>query len=89
MARTKTQTEKPALHKSIVLLSTDTREQLARLTQECSDALGRSISGSAVLRGLLRVSTRQSVDPLVTAVEAELQTGTIWGSRPKKGGEKG
>jgi hypothetical protein len=88
MARTKTPAKKTALHKSIVLLSEDTRAQLVRLAQECTDRIGTTISQSAVLRGLVRASSQHTVADLVAAVEAELQTGTLWGSRPKGGSKK-
>lgn len=87
MARLKPQTKKPALYRQLVVLSTETREQLERLSQECSDVVGTTISQSAVLRGLVRASRhQQDVGALVVAVEEELHAGVLWGSRPKKGG---
>jgi hypothetical protein len=70
------------------MLAEDTREQLEVLAQECTDRLGTTISQSAVLRGLVAASRQQPVDALVAAVEAELEAGTLWGSRPKKGGTR-
>jgi hypothetical protein len=88
MPRQKKQTKKPALYKRLILLSEESREQLERLSQECSDRIGTTISQSAVLRGLVRASTHQPMNALVAAVEAELETGTVWGSRPKTEGAR-
>jgi len=54
---------------------------LASLSQAASDALGRSISSSALTRALLRLAGREAVPlaAIVDEIESELNTGRKWG----------
>jgi hypothetical protein len=87
--RPKPQAPKQPLVVSSLALTPETRAMLTDLTQDVADRLGRTISQSAVMRALLRRSTQQGgafVQSLTEAVEAELNTSILWGSRPKKEG---
>lgn len=60
---------------------------LAQLSQEASDAIGRPVSGSAVVRALIQYAGEQpapwsaaAVHPLI---ETEIAAGRVWGSRKR------
>jgi hypothetical protein len=70
-------------------LAEENEETLANVRQTASDAIGRPISGSAVVRALLRYVTRQpsfwiakQIHPLL---EQEIEEGREWGSTRKTG----
>jgi hypothetical protein len=86
-ARAKRQAPPPPLVVSSLALTPEDRDRLATLAQTCTDALGTAVSISAVLRALIRA--HRDTPALVTAVEHELTSGRLWGSRPKTGGKQG
>lgn len=86
MARTKkpTSEERPPLSIHSVTLSAAEAVILDRLSREATDFLGRSISGSAVIRALLRRIDKQgpsAADDLSFEVERELKAGVLWGKK--------
>jgi hypothetical protein len=89
MARTKkpTSEERPPLSIHSVTLSAQESVILDRLSREATDFLGRSISGSAVIRALLRRIDKQgpsAADDLCFEVERELQAGVLWGKKKER-----
>ena len=86
MAREKKPTlhkvQKPAVH--TVTLTPDVVEAIERLSSEASASLGRKISGSAILRALVRQAVKQgppAADALFLEVERELKDGLTWGKK--------
>jgi hypothetical protein len=80
MARAKKPTlhevQKPAVH--TVTLTPDVAEAIEQLSSEASAFLGRKISGSAILRALVRRAMKQgpsAADALFLEVERELKDG--------------
>jgi hypothetical protein len=76
--------ERPPLSIHSVTLSAEESAILQRLSQEATDFLGRSISGSAVIRALLRQIEKQgpsAADDLCFEVERELKAGVHWGKQ--------
>lgn len=75
---------------SSISLTPDTRETLQQFGRDLSDVIGLPISGSASVRALLTWAAQQpagwAVRTLTPFVEAELQAGTLWGSRPRHKG---
>lgn len=70
-------------------LVVDNEETLADVRQTATDAIGRPISGSAVVRALLRYVGQQpsfwiakQIHPLL---EQEIEAGRVWGSTRKTG----
>lgn len=65
-------------------LTEDVEETLQRLSQDASDFLGRSISGSAIVRALVRQISQHgppAADALFLLVEKELKGGVMWGRK--------
>jgi hypothetical protein len=62
-------------------------DTLERLAQDAGDALGWTVSSSAIVRALVRYVGKQGADwrqeELFPLVEAEIQSGVVWGSRMK------
>ena len=88
MARTKNTSPKEKSPFSIHTISLTAEETLLlrRLSQGASDFIGRSISGSAIVRALIRQIARQgpsAEDALFVEVEKELKAGVLWGSKQK------
>jgi hypothetical protein len=58
---------------------------LDRMSQDVSDTLGRKVSGSALLRALVRYAASQPyawlLDQLRPQVEQEMSSGRRWGSK--------
>jgi hypothetical protein len=68
---------------------TSTAEQLLqRLSQDASDALGWTVSNSAVLRALLAYVAQQppawASSTLYPFVEQEIACGRVWGRKKKR-----
>ena len=89
MARAKkpTSEERPPLSIHSVTLSAAESVILDRLSREATDFLGRSISGSAVIRALLRRIDKQgpsAADDLCFEVERELKAGVLWGKKKER-----
>lgn len=71
----------PCTLRSIALTPSD-EEILQDLSQEATDTLGRAISGSAIVRALLRLAKQQKLSSqLIDLAEAELNSGTRWGKK--------
>lgn len=66
-------------------LSQDDNRLLDRLSQDASDALGWTVSTSAVMRALLRYVAQQpptwAPATLFPVIEQEIAAGTVWGSK--------
>jgi hypothetical protein len=76
--------QKPAVH--TVTLTPEVVAAIERLSRDASDFLGRRISGSAILRALVRQAVKQgppAADALFLEVERELKDGLAWGSKKK------
>jgi len=59
-------------------------EALRQLASEASDFIGRTISGAAIVRALIRQAVRQgppAADALFVSVEKELKSGVRWGKQ--------
>jgi len=68
-----------------VKLTPSAERMLQQLSQEASDVLGRPVSSSAVIRGLLEYVRRQppmwTTEYLHPVIEHEIITGIVWGSK--------
>ena len=89
MTRAKTRRKKAAVPNVICTHSLTPADvaTLERLSGEASDALGWTVSSSAVVRALVRYVELQPVSwarsTLFPLVEKEIQSGVVWGSRKK------
>jgi hypothetical protein len=74
----------PLLVRTITLTQAD-QEMLDRLSTDLTDYTGRSISGSAVVRALIRYAGQQpdrwGFTVLSPLVERELSAGVMWGKK--------
>jgi FixJ family two-component response regulator len=64
-----------------VTLTPDVVEAIQQLSRDASDFLGRTVSGSAILRALVRQVVKQepsAADALFREVEKELKAGVVW-----------
>lgn len=88
MATIKTQAKKPA-HPSFTIrslsITTEDTKILDRIAQDASDYLGWTVSGSTVVRALLRQAGGQDSlwvrEKLSPFIENEIQSGTVWGKK--------
>lgn len=88
MASLKTRRQKPAdppgIIRSLSVTPADVRT-LDRIAQDASDYIGWTVSGSAIVRALLRYADQQSgewvKEHLFPLVEQEIQSGTVWGKK--------
>jgi hypothetical protein len=71
------------LTKRLVPLTASDITTLTALAQETSDRLGRTISGAAVMRALVRLAGKGTVTGKAIAeeVEQELKSGRLWGKK--------
>jgi hypothetical protein len=82
MARAKTRLKKEPLIIRTIALARDTDATLARLSMDASDYVGRTVSGSAIVRALLRYAEQQRLaSHLFSLVEQELESGIFWGKK--------
>lgn len=88
MATRKTQAKKlapPSFTIRSLSITTEDTQILDRIAQDASDYLGWTISGSAVVRALLRHATGQDElwvrEQLFPFIENEIQRGTVWGKK--------
>ena len=88
MASLKTKRKKPASApttiRSLSLTPTATRT-LDSIAQDASDAIGWTVSGSAIVRALLRHADEQGGGwikaRLFPLIEQEIQSGMVWGKK--------
>lgn len=84
-AKTKQKKEKPKIHVQSMALTPETEKTLQRLSGEASDYIGRKVSGSAMVRALLRYAEKQEYQWVLTQlcpmVEEELSLGVVWGKK--------
>jgi hypothetical protein len=67
-----------------VTLTEDVVNGLEQLSNNASDFLGRTVSGSAIIRALVRQVVKQgpgAADALFLVVEEEVKDGVIWGKK--------
>ena len=88
MGRAKKKAEKPdtpPTYIRTISLTEKAGATLQALSQEASDSLGWTVSGSAIVRALLRHAEQQGLAwtraHLVPLLEAELNAGVLWGKR--------
>ena len=66
-------------------LTPEDLQTLDRIAQEASDYIGWTVSGSAIMRGLLRHADQQGRgwirEQLAPLIEDEIQRGTVWGRK--------
>ncbi len=71
--------------KLTVVLTTDNVALLKRLAQEASAQGGRTISGSAILRALVRYADKRGMawqrENILPLLEEEIASGTVWGTK--------
>jgi hypothetical protein len=84
MARIRSAPKKAKLEFTIhsLSLTRDVEDILQRLSSDASDYIGRAVSGSAIVRALLRQVDQQGppgADALFVEVEKELKSGVMWG----------
>ena len=81
----KTEPKKEAFIIRSFTLTTTTDETLKRLSGEASDQLGWTVSGSAIMRALLRYAgeqpSRWASSQLFPFVEREIAGGVVWGKK--------
>ncbi|SRR6266849_778909 len=92
MAATKTRGKKSDSPPSTIRTVSLTQKgalALEALSQEASDLLGWTISGSAIVRALLRFAEQQGPtwarSQLMPLIEAELGAGVVWGTQKRTG----
>jgi hypothetical protein len=91
MANTKPKGKKPQpAEKLLVRTCTLARQDemiLEQLSGDASDYVGRKVSGSAIMRSLLRFAAGQGAvwqrEHIFSRVEHEMTGGTTWGSRKR------
>lgn len=70
-------------------IAEENEHTLQQLKQEATDAIGRPISSSALLRALLHYLSQQSpswtAEQLHPLIEKEIEAGRVWGTKVKKG----
>lgn len=80
----KNPTKTPTLIRSLSITPDDARI-IDRLAQDASDYLGWTVSGSAIVRALLRHAGGQggqwTKEHLFTHIEEEIRSGTVWGKK--------
>lgn len=85
MPRTKKLPPKESLLFRSHMLTPTTEASLAQLKQEASDQLGWTVSGSAIVRALLRHAAQQDGtwlrEQLFPHIEQEIQQGMVWGKK--------
>ena len=71
--------------KITVVLTKENVDLLKALAQEASSHDGRTISGSAILRALVRYAAKQGLawqrKNIFPVLEEELASGTVWGTK--------
>jgi hypothetical protein len=76
--------KKPEFSVYTFTLDKEDAESLKQLSQDATDFLGRTISGSALVRALIRQVVKQgpaAADALFIEVEKEMKAGVLWGGK--------
>jgi hypothetical protein len=77
--------QKPPLQVKTITITQADQDTLDRLSRDLTDYTGRAISGSAVIRALIRHTGYQPYDwvlsELAPIVEEEMGAGVLWGKR--------
>ncbi len=77
-------TDSPGIIRSLSVTLADART-LDRIAQEASDYIGWTVSGSAIMRALLRYADQQDVGwfkgQLFPFIEEEIKNGKVWGKK--------
>jgi hypothetical protein len=86
MPRTKKQPpkERPEFSVYTFTLDKEAAESLKQLSEDAADFLGRTVSGSALVRALIRQVVQQgpsAADALFIEVEKEMKKGVLWGGK--------
>ena len=85
MARAKPKPKREPFSISSVSLSRETEDLLERLGHDAADYIGRRVSGSAIIRALLRHAGTQGSAwlraQLFPLVEREVESGVVWGKK--------
>ncbi len=85
MASLKTKQKKEAFSISSLSLTREDAETLEMLSKDATDFIGRKVSGSAIVRALVRLAREQGYQWVITNlcpfVEAELSSGIMWGKK--------
>jgi hypothetical protein len=88
MATRKTAKKKPPAPRLTIRslsLTVEDAATLDRIAQDASDCIGWTVSGSAIVRVLIRHADRQGAgwlrEHLVPLIEREIQGGTVWGRK--------
>jgi len=88
MARPKKSPLKEPLKVYTVKLTPAVAELLLHLGQDASDALGWTVSSSAVIRALIRQAGKQPPEWVVSEIhpliEEEIASGRVWGSKKRR-----
>lgn len=87
MARQQKTALKEPLKVYTMKLTPTVAEMLMRLGQDASDALGWTVSSSAVIRALIHYAGQQPTSWATTAlhplIEEEIAQGRVWGSKKR------
>jgi hypothetical protein len=85
MARPKKTPQKPHFIIRSIVVTPDMQHLLQALGQEASDALGWTVSMSAITRALLRYVDQQPTawarEQLFSLIEREIADGRVWGKQ--------
>jgi hypothetical protein len=76
--------EQPKMAVHTITLSPDVVEAIHQLSRDATDFFGRTVSGSAVIRALVRQAVQggsPAADTLFLEVEKELKAGVLWGRK--------
>jgi hypothetical protein len=77
--------EKPPLLVSTITITQNDRDTLDRLSKDLTDYTGRTVSSSAIVRALIRHTSLQPYDWVLSElgplVEQERDAGVLWGKK--------
>jgi hypothetical protein len=77
--------QQPPLHVKTITITPDTQDTLDRLSKDLTDYTGRTVSGSAVIRALLRYTGLHPYDWVLSQlgplIEEEMTAGVLGGKK--------
>jgi hypothetical protein len=86
-AKNKAKKEKPAVRIRTITLTPDAVGALKSLCSDASDYTGWAVSGSALIRALLRLAQQRGTpwlyEKVCPFIEAEMQKGLRWGDQKR------